>query len=131
MLTVGARFPEKDGTCRVGDRFAETVDAFAVAFHVQLLEMSGETDKRLAVRQDGGGRKAVHSFEDAEKGVGKGGVVGDFGVEGRKVGFVCAGKEFVESFGSESERQDDGADRRCRRMSQGIRQTAPAVKLPR
>ena len=59
----------------------------------------------------------MHAFEDAEKGVGKGGVAADFGGEGGKVGFVCAGKEFVESFGSESERQDDGADRRCRRIT--------------
>ena len=58
--------------------------------------MGGETDKCLTVRQDGGGRKAVHSFKDAEEGVGKGGVAADFGVEGGKVGFVGAGKEFAE-----------------------------------
>ena len=113
MLTVGARFPEKDGTCRVWDRFAETVDAFAVAFHVQLLKVGGETDKRLTVRQDGGGRKAVHSFKDAEEGVGKGGVAADFGVEGGKVGFVGAGKEFAEGLRAECERKNDGADCRC------------------
>ena len=55
MLSVGARFSEKDGAGRVGDRFAETVDAFAVAFHVQLLKVGGETDKCLTVRQYGGG----------------------------------------------------------------------------
>ena len=71
VLTVGARFAPDDRTRAPGDRFTFSVDPFAVAFHIPLLEVGGEAVKVLVVGKDGVGLSVVEVVvPDAEEGKG-------------------------------------------------------------
>ena len=73
VLTVGARFAPDDRTRAPGDRFAFSVDPFAVALHIPLLEVGGEAVKVLVVGKDGVGLGIVKVVvPDAEEGKGHG-----------------------------------------------------------
>ena len=52
MLPIGARFSEIDDGCVVSDDFSLLVDSFAVAFHVELLDVGGKFTECLAVGDD-------------------------------------------------------------------------------
>ncbi len=53
MLAVGAGLTENDGTGLVVHGLAEAVDALAVTFHIQLLQVGREAGHGLRVRQNG------------------------------------------------------------------------------
>ena len=55
VLAIGSRFPPNDGAGGVLHSFTVTVHTFAVAFHVPLLKIRGETVQVLVIRQDGMG----------------------------------------------------------------------------
>jgi len=53
VLSVGAGLPPNDRSRGVEQRFARAADAFAVAFHIALLEVRREMFQILFVGQDG------------------------------------------------------------------------------
>ncbi len=67
MLAVGARFPPYHHAGIVIDRCAVAIHALAVALHLQLLQIGGETVQILVVGQHcvGGGAKEV-AIPDAQ-----------------------------------------------------------------
>jgi len=58
VLPVGARLPPDDGTGGVAQKLTGAADAFAVAFHVALLEVCREVFQVLFIGQDGVGLRA-------------------------------------------------------------------------
>lgn len=73
VLAVGPRFTPNDGPRAPGDRFTFSVDPFAVAFHIPLLEIGGEAVEVLVVGKDGVGLSIVKVVvPDAEQGKGHG-----------------------------------------------------------
>ncbi len=78
VLTVGARFTPDDRARAPSDGFTFSVDPFAVAFHISLLEVGGEAVKVLVVGKDGVSLSVVEVVvPDAEEGKGHGQVLLD------------------------------------------------------
>ena len=56
MLGVGARFSENDGPAGLIQEYAFGIDRFAVAFHVELLNMGCKLGQRGGIGDNGLGR---------------------------------------------------------------------------
>ena len=111
VLAVGAGLAEDHGAGHIVNGLAEAVDALAVGFHIQLLQVGREADQGLGIRQDRCDAIAQEvALVNADQRVEQGRVLFDIRVLGQGVFRCRACHDAVKDLRTEGQGQDRAAD---------------------